>query len=321
MNNINDTGIIGMKNDHSKLRSLVTNNFPPVCYAFGYGSGVFEQEEENNTNKQEKKMIDLIFVVESVKEFHTELLSKHSNHYSLLCRLGGPKFVTRLNHGGVFFHPYVKLDTNTLIEIKYGIVEKKVLLDDLMNWTSLYLAGRLHKPTLSLIDNDEIRIAQENHNLPNALATALLLLKEKQQQKTDTYSLSSLFRSVAQLSYMGDARLDVGGEDPDKIRKLVHGNADQFDRFRNLYEPSINRFVSEGIVSTRNNEIIVRNEEALRQQLPLQLRTTGTNLVSSINKIVRRSSRSQSLKGIVTAGIFKSTRYAIAKLSKGLLKK
>lgn len=301
------------------LENLIHNSFPRIVHAFGYGSGVFVQQNENEA----EKMIDLILVVDDAHAFHEENLKRHRNHYSLPCRLGGPLFCAHLQNdfgAKVFFHAFVRLEGKL---IKYGVVEKRSLLDDLNNWSYLYTAGRLHKPTLPLISDDEVTESQRSRNLPFALATSLLLLEEVHENAAteNVASMSTVFQSIAQISYSGDPRMDVGGEDPNKIQKLVHGNAGQMERFRRLYQPSLDDFSDRGFLSyCSSTEKVQWDASFLRHALPPRLALTGSLLQPAIRSIVHKAARTQSLKGIVTAGIVKSAQYAMAKFSKGLLR-
>jgi len=302
----------GQLTDGSELASLIHDVFPPVLHAFGYGSGVFVQQKD----EKERKMIDLILVVDDAQVFHADLMKRHSHHYSLSCRLGGPSFCARVQNGfgaKVFFHAFVEAKGKF---IKYGIVEKKHVLDDLTNWSYLYIAGRLHKPTLSLILDDEVTEAQISANLPGALAASILLLDEKETNKA---SLSTVFQSIAQISYSGDPRMDVGGEDPDKVNKLVHGNDGQMERFRLLYQPALDDFSQRGLLSFNSTEV-EWDAAPLRHVLPPRLTIATTRLQPALSSTVREAARAQSFKGIVTVGLAKSAQYAFAKFSKGLLR-
>ena len=39
--------------------------------------------------------------------------------------------------------------------MKYGVIGRSDFLDDLLNWTNLYVSGRLHKPIAVLTDIEE----------------------------------------------------------------------------------------------------------------------------------------------------------------------
>ena len=277
----------------------------------------------------------------------------------------------------LFYHAFIPVQDKLL---KYGVIEKRYMLNDLKDWTYLYAAGRLHKPTLSLISDDELVHTQQYYNLPFALATSLLLLdetataslaptiatagnqaipsfqlhKSNNNSQIQKASLSTVFQSIAQISYSGDPRMDVGGEDPNKIPKLVFGNDGQWERFRALYQPALNKLSQGGFLSLtqktnkRSNNLTTEiptmgatvatpddevewDPSFLRQHvsLPPPLRQYWSPSLSSghskklyptICSIVRNAARTQSFKGILTAGIARSTQYALAKLSKGLLR-
>ena len=59
---------------------------------------------------------------------------------------------------GVYFNPYITIN-GTLV--KYGVVNLDTLRNDLSEWTTLYLAGRLHKPVKIIRDNPKVRLANQ----------------------------------------------------------------------------------------------------------------------------------------------------------------
>ena len=59
--------------------------------------------------------------------------------------------------------------------VKYGVVETRPLLNDLLGWSHLYISGRMHKPIAMLQGSPQVAEAQ-TRNLRSALSTALLLL-------------------------------------------------------------------------------------------------------------------------------------------------
>ena len=105
---------------------------------------------------------------------------------------------------------------------KYGVVEKADLLEDLNQWETLYLAGRFHKPMLTLLEDINVAKAQQG-NLKSALCTTALLSRQTIPD-TDFYTL------LSNLSYLGDMRVEKG----DKIKNMV---ADNIQAFRDLYAP------------------------------------------------------------------------------------
>lgn len=62
--------------------------------------------------------------------------------------------------------------------IKYGVVDRNDLIDDLEQWGQLYLAGRLHKPVRALLSPNADMKLSINSNLRHAVTAALCQLPE-----------------------------------------------------------------------------------------------------------------------------------------------
>jgi translocator assembly and maintenance protein 41 len=395
----NDDGQLASKR---MIRDEILSKFPQdnLVYSFGYGSGVFTQTLKNttttttmasNNNKDDSGsnssggMLDLILVVDDTYKFHKENLNIFPNHYAPWLRYGGPNLVTNIQRKGLLF-PFASHllfpDANVLFHVvddnndnndnnnnlylpkmKYGVVDKKDLIQDLTEWDSLYLAGRLHKPTLPIIildDDDELMVAQMK-NLKSATAAALLLSSSSSNTSSSSsssssnntsLSWSSFYKQISSLSYTGDFRMKVGGEDPYKIDKLVQGPG-QIQRFHSLYQPILqDSFQKMGLISINNANNDNKDGDGglewnsndpstisyLQQQLPRSLRqrmnannNNNNNTISqkvdrdaqvqvlatTLASIVAPAARNQSFKGIFTLGLRKSIQYAKAKLAKG----
>ena len=137
--------------------------------------------------------------------------------------------------------------------------------------------------------------------------------------------------AIASISYTGDFRMTVG-EDKQKVANIVQPN---IARFKILYDPLL---AKESSVHRRGESGEFTQDHSADSRLQL-LRSLPYNLQSSLLRknintlaespelcaesvqagtmeIVKRSSWSQSLKGILTAGLFKSVKYGSKKLSK-----
>ena len=175
-----------------------------------YGSGVFQQD---NSLDMRNNMTDFIIGVNNSLQWHEDNLRRHPGHYSSLARLGGAGRVAKCqeDYGARFYF-------NTLVPwrdkglIKYGVINRRHLEDDLLNWTTLYLAGRLHKP-VKILECDPKLKSILNRNLMSALKVSLVLLPE-------SFTEEELFLTVASISYMGDFRMTVG-EDRNKVSNIV----------------------------------------------------------------------------------------------------
>lgn len=227
------------------LRNILWKFRAPIRYAFAYGSGVFPQKEASGSSSSSstlhpsapnaiakvqegsQKMIDFIFGVSYSQHWHDINISEHRDHYSGVASLGSFA-VSKLQDSfgaGCYFNPYVTVN-GTLI--KYGVVNIDTLCHDLSEWNTMYIAGRLQKPVKILRDNPSVRVANQI-NLISAVRTALLLLPPD-------FTEQDLYSTIAGISYMGDPRMTIGGDDPRKVQNIVRG---QLTNFRRLYAPLI----------------------------------------------------------------------------------
>lgn len=321
----------------SLYSKILHSTFPQhFLFCFAYGSGVLKQSGSDIT----KNMIDMIFTVEDPAAWHKENISRNPHHYSSL-RWLGHNVVARVqeNWGAkVYFNALVPIK-DARVTIKYGVVSRPALVTDLLDWSDLYLAGRLHKPVevIHKTSNSELRTALQL-NLHSAVHTALLILPE-------SFSECEFYTTISSLSYAGDFRM-MFGEDKRKVQKIVEP---QMDAFRELYSPVINTLSNfldlskesglcsqdispEACIHHLNQlprapqRAIVRlwNRDSgkLRQDTEDALRAIaydpdcGLILLECIKNIVWTSSVRQSLKGILTAGIVKSLQYSGKKIVK-----
>ncbi|XP_045132824.1 phosphatidate cytidylyltransferase, mitochondrial-like isoform X1 [Portunus trituberculatus] len=313
----------------------VLQSFPKgYSLAFAYGSGVFKQIGHQNVRDN---MMDFIVAVRDPQAWHQVNMAQNPKHYSAL-RLGGPHFISRIqeNWGA-------KIYFNTLIPthegmMKYGVISHSSLVADLLDWDTLYVAGRLHKPVLMLhkaAEDEELHNALKL-NLYFAVHTALLLLPE-------LFSEEQLYMTLAGLSYAGDFRMYVG-EDQNKVRNIVVA---QIQEFRTLYMPVLKELEEYVILDTlrgmgeqdtspparlyhlsmlpkRLQLMLIRewNKDGRSRDLEDVLRAAAhdTDVEDVIHKgiqdIVKISSLTQSIKGILTAGATKSVRYSWSKVKK-----
>jgi translocator assembly and maintenance protein 41 len=227
-------------------RSLrgILRQFPPITYAFAYGSGVFPQSAATasrttqsphpnapeailNWQKGGGKMIDFVLTPRFSQHFHSLNLREHRDHYSFLGSLGSGviSHVQDKYGAGAYFNPYIIVN-GTLI--KYAVVNYETLLRDLTEWDTLYLAGRLHKPVKVLFEEPNLRVANQR-NLLSAVRCSLLLLPP-------TFTEKQLYSTIAGLSYQGDPRMQYGSENPKKVDNIVNN---QLRHFRYLYHDLI----------------------------------------------------------------------------------
>ena len=369
------------------LRLILWQFKAPIRYAFAYGSGVFPQSGSPSSTSSlhpsppdaitkvqggGQKMIDFIFGVTYTQHWHDLNLQQHRDHYSGIGTLGSYA-VSQVQDSfgaGVYFNPYINVN-GTLI--KYGVVNLDTLCRDLAEWDTLYLAGRLQKPVKILRDQPSVRLANQV-NLISAVRTALLLLPPD-------FTEYDLYSTIAGISYLGDPRMSIGGDDPRKVSNIVRH---QLPNFRRLYaplisnlpniaftdpscsdadwmsDPTINARLSQNMDPITRGHMVRRLPKSFRQKLyfeyqakfhiprgefnemlakaqdedpdhirrreggPFEQRiakdTEGikTEVKQVIEKTVRWPSFTQSVKGVVTAGVGRSWRYAVEKREKNL---
>eukprot|EP01136_Pigoraptor_vietnamica_P039773 Opistho-1_new@10927 len=334
---------------NTEIFERILSHFPsPITYAVAYGSGVFLQP--GNDNPQDN-MLDFIFAVEDAKDWHRKNIRANPSHYSAIRFLGaGAVTAVQRDLGAPVYY-----NTRLMCEgrmIKYGVVATEDLLTDLVEWTSLYFAGRLQKPVLVLRDCARVRQA----NLVNrSIALTLALLTHGKPgatiQETDVY------RTIAGFSYGGDFRMRFG-EDPKKVDRIVHGSLPGFQaEYRELMlsRAYLKLHRHHGTISF-SNEYAQERPQMIRS-LPSQMRRAIMNAhVSAIGRIeanplhaaqgpsseavdeliracadaeklpqyirkitaatVAGTSFSTAAKGVITAGFSKAIAYANAKVDK-----
>ncbi|CAG8677308.1 2929_t:CDS:2 [Cetraspora pellucida] len=317
------------------LKKILFNFNAPIRYSFAYGSGVFPQK---GYELEPKPMVDFIFAVSHPQHWHSLNLNRHRNHYSFMGTLGSRAVSILQNDfgAGIYFNPQVKMNGT---EIKYGVISVDKLCKDLIDWETLYVAGRMHKPVKILQDDARVRLSQQV-NLANALRTALLMLPKD-------FSEEQLYSTIAGISYEGDFRKFIG-ENPHKIKNIV---SKQAHTFKILYEPLIEgfpnvSFVNNGKLQQDDNPKarahllsklprVLRNK--IREQYGFHLIRKGQTLPSDekevyrgiassdeyvkfvktgLREIIFRPAVVQSIKGILTAGVIKSSKYTANKLGK-----
>ncbi|XP_063709305.1 phosphatidate cytidylyltransferase, mitochondrial [Culicoides brevitarsis] len=332
------------KGNISPIYYRILSKFPlPLSFCFGYGSGVKEQLGYDKATKR-KNMIDLIYCVDNAHRWHAANLERNPEHYSALATFGSDFIASyqRSNFGArVYFNTLVPIEEENIM-IKYGVVATDDLIEDLLDWRDLYIAGRLHKPVEIVKPPTNVKLENGiNNNLKSAVHAALLLLPE-------TFTEYEFYFCIASLSYMGDFRMTFG-ENKDKVKNIVRP---QLESFQSLYAPTLKilseyvRFPSidglevnckqdcsgKAIMHHLNslpkwplrNIVKEWNRGKYKQDTEDVLRAVAHSpeyqsvVRRSLNAIVFQSSAKQSLKNVPTAGLGKSLKYSWAKIQKML---
>ncbi|XP_014652875.1 PREDICTED: phosphatidate cytidylyltransferase, mitochondrial isoform X2 [Ceratotherium simum simum] len=265
------------------LRKILSHFPEELSLAFAYGSGVYRQAGANSNQKD--AMLDFVFTVDNPVAWHSKNLKKNWNHYSFL-KVFGPKIITTVqnNYGaGVYYNTLIMCDGRL---IKYGVISTSTLIEDLLNWNNLYIAGRLQKPVkiIAMSENVALRSALDK-NLKSAVTAAFLMLPE-------SFSEEDLFIEIAGLSYS-----DKSPEG--QFTQLMTLPKSLQQRINHIMDPpGKNRDVEETLLQVAHDP------------------DCGEVVRLGLSAIVRPSSMRQSTKGIFTAGIKKSVIYSSLKLHK-----
>jgi Phosphatidate cytidylyltransferase, mitochondrial len=319
-----------------------------ICHAFAYGSGVFSQSQRTNRSSNNESnnhtsrttdlgeeneaaaapappppppLVDIIVVVRQAQAFHEANRLRNPSHYYTTwptsSSAAAAKWATAIQchdlpwlMSGYVRNPQVYF-LLTDDGYKYG-VQVNHLIDDLTHWRYLYLAGRLHKPTVTIVhqdnnnneydEEDPVTAAQVLTNLPNALVTAFALLQEESSSSTTSTTSATttpswrsatataaasdvdVFTTIASLSYTGDPRMGLGAEDPHKVRSLVHGGhfpQHNIDRWRKLYGPAMRSLEQRGLLSIHQHhhggsQTVEWDGAGVRRHLPRALLLPST---------------------------------------------
>lgn len=287
------------------------STLPEVVDIIGYGSGVKNQEGYTDDIKRQ---IDLILTVNDIYEFHKLNFKKYPNIYSNI----GIKLIKHVNSIGTDINYVSNIDykNNTY---KIGVINKNDLSKDLITWDNMYMAGRCQKPISTLKIRDKVK-NEIIYNRLNALKIALLLNNNK------TITEQELYETICSLSYIGDIRMTMHCENPDKIKNIVNGSKIEFREIYN--EVNDNLFdIKNNIISTNTDKIltsILDIPESLLKYLHKHMDLNNINIDELNNNIINylkitnfKSSIAQPIKSIIINGTEKSLNYLKEKRKKG----
>jgi translocator assembly and maintenance protein 41 len=335
-----------------KLRDIVRSFRAPVKYAFAYGSGVFSQGKSASAGREPQ--IDLIFGVSHTQHWHSLNIKHNPEHYSSLRHLGSGavSFIQDKIGAGAYFIPFVKTHG---LEIKYGVVNMDTISNDLRKWETLYVAGRLHKPVKILRDEPQLRFLNQA-NLISVLRAALLLLPEEFSEMDLYSTIAGVsYLGDPRMTFFGENPNKVHNIVSNQFLLFRRLYTPLMDSLPNLElissddsaltgrpEVSIAR-LRQDMNPTRRGNMVVRLPHDLRALLYSRY-SRKFNIVASdepgrticdefekriasdsglsqemaraIRHTVAWPSFTQSVKGILTAGIMKSAYYSLDKMRK-----
>ncbi|KAG2471222.1 TAM41 protein, partial [Polypterus senegalus] len=300
----------------------VLSQFPQdISLAFTYGSAVFRQSGTTQ-GQMGNNMLDFVLAVDDPHTWHTLNLKQNRQHYSFV-RFMGPSLISRIqnSHGAeVYYNTLVPYDGRM---IKYGVISTAALIEDLLHWKTLYVAGRLHKPVKILIQNENTKLqAALVSNLKSAVTAAFLMLPE-------SFSEEDLFVQITGLSYSGDFRMLIG-EDKSKVLNIVKAGMPHFQK---LYGSILQECPQVVYKQAQGRLEVDKSPEGQFTQLmalPRTLQQKITELVDppgknrDVEDILLQVAQDPDCGMVVQQGVIKSTVYSLKKLQKmwkGLLRK
>jgi len=298
---------------------------------------VFEQDGYSDAKRP---MLDFMFGVTHASHFHSINMHQHASHYPVHARLFGSSYVSSIEDigPGVWFNAYVPMNG---VMIKYGVTTVDNLCADLLNWRTLYLAGRMHKPLRIIKDDARVRLTQQV-NLTSAVRAALLTLPGE-------FSETQLFERIAGISYSGDPRMWLPAENRGKVTNIVRKQGPQFRELYHRLVVGLPGVHWPSHSATIQQDTTAYAKAAHLKKLPSNLlgrvkdnfsrkdhdvqamfeadesvywaRLAGDERLSNVIQqemrgIVRYPATVQTFKGIASAGVGKSIRYSAAKVHK-----
>lgn len=270
---------------------------PETVAVIGYGSGINPQCGQENRKPQ----IDLIVVVDDLKKWHALNIQQNPKDYSFSGKLIF-KYAPRkwLKSGGkITYMTYIPFDGS---KYKIGTIEKNDFLNDLKNWETFYIAGRMQKPILIVSAPSDIEKAIEYNRHAGLLSTKLLLGKGE-------FDEEYFYTILAGLSYIGDTRMGIA-ENPDKVLNIVKG---RFDFYHDIYGCQLK--IADGLVYISDESI-----DTLPDDLHLFLTNYDGQIGDGIRTFLTNKNKSKSLaqtiKGLFTTGPIRSIKYVSEKLKR-----
>lgn len=271
---------------------------PEVNAIIGYGSGINPQKGQ----EKRKPQIDLIVVVDDLKKWHLDNIKMNPSDYSFSAknyfRLASEK---NMKSGGkICYMTYIPFEGN---EYKIGTIQREDFENDLDNWETFYMAGRMQKPILIVKADKELE-AKIKKNRQYAVNVCDIV------SDTDSIDERDYYINLAGLSYIGDTRMGIA-ENPDKVKNIVDGRFD-------FYEVNYG-----SLCSIKDGKVIISNCDD--KELPLCLKEyisshKNMNLkdatIAFLTEKNKSQSVSQTIKGFFTTGPVKAIKYAREKLKR-----
>lgn len=306
--------------DKKKLIIEFEEEHPYAIATIGYGSGVIEQL---GSDPNDKKQIDIIDVVEDLEKWIYENMSSHPEEFTKSTLKYFKKATLEQLEKGAPIIYFSSIEYKGEL-IKRGVISKKQFLSSCYKRTSSYVPFRLEKAVeLIRCDDEEIYDAMlYDHQI--TLIMALLMLPK------ENHNLRDLMERICSLSYIGDFRMKIHCEDPNKIKNIVDK---QFKYFVEDYSKvNFNYFESDENGNIKINYSRIKEDLFI---LPKEVndiliycpiyedsaRYCKEPLETYFKEAGQKENLKQAVKGIRTVGVEKAFVYGLRKIKKGMSKK
>ena len=229
---------------------------PPVIDIIGYG---FAVKIQNGYKSDVKKQINIIATVDDSLTWHRQNRKENPKEYNRLAMC----LLRPILHLGtdISYVSNIPYDDNYF---KVGVIDRFDFLYDLENWSNFYMAGRTQKPVMVVEGNEEIKnVIMKNRT--NALITSLILNSDK------VIDEKVLFETLCSLSYIGDIRMSLKFENPNKVGNIVNA---ELAEFKNIYSE-----LNDDLYYTSNGIVIPNTEKLLEE-----VRSLPADLVNNLIK-------------------------------------
>ena len=296
------------------------NCHPTVLATIAYGSGAIPQQ---NSSYKDKKQIDLIEVVDDLEETIVEHMIQHPENFTpSTLRFFRNASLKQLERGAPIV--YFTNDSFQGETIKRGFISKQQFLKSIYENKSLFVPFRLQK-VVELVQcrDDEIYRALVYEHQKTLMEALLMLPKEK-------HNLYDLMMRICSFSYLGDLRMKLHCEDPNKIKNIVDG---QLEYFYQDYEEVNYNYYQRGMSSSFgvNYEQIQKDFSILPLDIQKLLESytldenSSLEVTEALEQYFIAASKKENLKqiwkGIQTVGVQKAFVYGLRKAKKGMIKK
>lgn len=311
-----------MKERITKEKLILIREFlqthPQVIAAYGYGSGVIPQA---GSNPNDKKEIDLILIVEDILEYFKENLEINPQEFTKTSqKYFKDATKTKLEKGTPIVYLSHLPFKNSYF--KTGVISKEKLLSSCLERTSSFVPFRLEKPCAK-IECKEQEI--ENAIIYDRQMTLLLCLLMLTKDENTIYDLIT---KICSISYLGDFRVKIKCEDPNKIKNLVNRQLDYF--IEDYMMVNANYFTTNGSNIEVNYDRINEDLHLLPNVIKniLKFHYIKEEDLPIVSKIIteyftnesRKESFPQAVKGLQTVCFQTAFTYAFRKFKKGRMR-